>query len=304
MKGVNLMNKLVFLYDPSIVYEGELIKVNPNVLRVTFTSKVPTKQALVTGMNVINEHNGSVMSFKEDYKTIYRTYADNKVVELSNDGSVWRKPLMNVCFKASGDCSLNGETIQKVHNYEELAIPTPIANENYKFVKWNPEIPKNGEVKENKTFVAEFEYVPTKEELLEKFETAKEEKIAESKAMLADYLEKHPLVSNCHGNVDATYTVTSEKQALMTSNYMKYTLAKQSGLKVPMLKWNASGCECEVWTEEEFVTLILQVAEYVEPLVALQQFYEVQISACTTHEELDAISIVYDTYGVSEVPEI
>lgn len=116
---------------------------------------------------------------------------------------------------------------------------------------------------------------------------------------VALYLESHPLISNCHGGIEAEYTVTSEKQALMSSNYLTYTIAKASGLEAK-LTWNASGCECEEWTEEEYVTLVLQISEYVKPLVSLQQSYEVAINNCTSQEELDAIEIVYDVYGVAE----
>lgn len=141
---------------------------------------------------------------------------------------------------------------------------------------------------------------PTEEELAAMFEARKVSKINESKALLANYLEAHPLVSDCHGGIEAIYTVTTEKQTLMASNYLTYTIAKQSGIENPVLTWNAAGCECEVWTEEEYVSLVLQVAEYVKPLVALQQSFEVQIGACETQEELDGIEIVYDVYGISE----
>ena len=141
---------------------------------------------------------------------------------------------------------------------------------------------------------------PTEEELKVMFEASKVAKVNESKVLLADYLEKHPLVSDCHGGVEATYTVTSDKQALMANNYLTYTIAKESGVENPVLTWNAAGCECEVWTEEEYVTLVLQIAEYVKPLVALQQSYEVHINACETQEELDEITIVYDVYGINE----
>lgn len=140
---------------------------------------------------------------------------------------------------------------------------------------------------------------PTEEELQAIFKSNKERKIIESKQLLAEYLELHPLISNCHNNIEAQYSVTAEKQSLMANNYLTYTIAKQSGLDAT-LTWNATGQECEIWTEEEFVTLVLQISEYVKPLVALQQSYEVQINKCESQEELDAIEIAYDVYGVDE----
>lgn len=141
--------------------------------------------------------------------------------------------------------------------------------------------------------------VKEQEEAKITFETNRENKVNKSKLLLSAYLESHPLVSDCHGGVEAEYNVTSEKQSLMASNYLTYTIAKTSGMDVK-LTWNASGCECEEWTEEEYVTLVLQISEYVKPLVSLQQSYEVEIRKCTTQEELDAIEITYDVYGVAE----
>ena len=131
------------------------------------------------------------------------------------------------------------------------------------------------------------------------FENNKTSKIEESKILLATYLENHPLISTCHAGVEATYNVTAEKQNLMTSHYATYTIEKNLGLN-PVLKWNSTGEECEEWTEGEFIQLVLQIKAYVEPLVSLQQSYEVQIRNCTTQEELDTISIVYDVYGINE----
>lgn len=134
---------------------------------------------------------------------------------------------------------------------------------------------------------------------LQVFENVKSGKIQESKLLLATYLANHPMMSTCHGGVEAYYSVTAEKQNLMTSHYATYTIEKQFGLN-PVLKWNSTGSECEEWTEEEFIQLILEIKAYVEPLVSLQQSYEVQIRNCTTQEELDAINIVYDVYGINE----
>ena len=128
--------------------------------------------------------------------------------------------------------------------------------------------------------------------LLKEIETNKENKITESKILLATYLENNPLVSTCHNNTEARYTVTSEKQMLMSSNYISYKIAKESGMDA-VLTWNAAGCECEIWTEAEYLTLILQIAEYVKPLVSLQQAYEVQIRNCKTQKELDGIVFAY-----------
>lgn len=161
------------------------------------------------------------------------------------------------------------------------------------------QLSKDGSVYVEPEIIEPEPYEPTEEELQAIFENNKKAKISQSKSLLSTYLENHPLVSDCHGGIEAEYNVTTEKQNLMTSHYATYTIEKNLGLN-PVLKWNSTGAECEEWTEEEFIQLILEVKAYVEPLVSLQQSYEVAIRNCTTQEELDAIEIVYDVYGIAE----
>ena len=285
------MSKIIFNLEPSTVYDGHFSQIGNNQIRLVMDS-LPSESILLSGFVLVNEHNGRIQTNRKDYIYIYKTYEDGKTVELCNNDIPWEKPKTKVKFSTSVGGNLEGETEQTVKNYEELVIPTPFADENYEFVKWNPEIPTYGEIEKDINFVAEFVYVPTEEELKLYLENAKEMKINESKLLLEEFLINNPLVSSCHGGVEAKYTVTSEKQSLMASNYLNYTIAKGVGIE-PILTWNSAGSECEVWTEQEYVTLILQIGEYVKPLVSLQQSYEVQIRSCTTQEELDEIEIVY-----------
>lgn len=287
------MSKIIFIKEPSTIYDGHFSQIGEHQVRLIFTDLIPSDEVLLSGFNLVNEYNGVVQTARPDYKYIYKTYEDNSnQIELCNDNKPWVKPKITVTFSANNGGTIDGETVQTVENYEDLEIPTPIANENYEFVKWNPEIPMYGIVENNVAFIAEFEYVPTEEELNAILEKNKTEKINESKELLAAYLEFHPLISTCHGGTEAEYNVTSEKQSLMTSNYLTYTIKKGLGLN-PVLKWNSTGSECEVWSEDEFVQLILETKEYVEPFVSKQQSYEVQIRECTSQTELDSIQILY-----------
>ena len=74
----------------------------------------------------------------------------------SNDGSVYVEPLKVVTFNAGFGGTLDGTTRQEVYNYEDLIIPTPIADTDYEFTAWNPEIPLSGEIDGNKNFTAVF----------------------------------------------------------------------------------------------------------------------------------------------------
>ena len=90
----------------------------------------------------------------KDYTTIYRELDGE--IQFSNDGTVWVKPKMKINFYTNDGGTLEGETVQEVYNYEELVIPTPVADENYEFTGWSPEIPESGEIDVNKSYTAIF----------------------------------------------------------------------------------------------------------------------------------------------------
>lgn len=112
---------------------------------------------------------------------------------------------------------------------------------------------------------------------------------AESKALLAEFLEQHPL---CYTD-GKRYSVTAEKQSLLTSVLARYQIAVGAGQQ-PTLKWNATGEECTEWSFDNLAALALSIAAYVEPLVAHQQALEVAINACETAKEVKAIEISYE----------
>lgn len=145
--------------------------------------------------------------------------------------------------------------------------------------------------------------VPSEEQSLEPI---KNNKISESKTALSAYLASHPL----QWSDGKYYSVTSEKQALLTSNLSLYQLAVSNGQSFT-LKWNTTGDECTVWKYDDLAALALAIGTYVQPFVSRQQELELDIKACTTMEELDAVEINYDpvlkqyleTVGLKEVTE-
>lgn len=145
------------------------LKSNANRIVCTFENESDAKNAPISeGFVEINEHNGIVQGNYEQYIYIYKKEDNGVTVILTtdeNDSFVEVKP--SVTFSASVGGTINGETVQTVDTYEELVIPTPVANENYEFVEWSPSIPNKGDVTESVSFVAIFEYVPTEEEIAE-----------------------------------------------------------------------------------------------------------------------------------------
>lgn len=234
------MSKIVFTNNPDVTYDAQFYHIGDHQIRLIFDSDIPDRDILLSGFNLVNEHNGEIQTERPTYIYIYRTYDDvPNQIELCDDNVQWVAPP------------------------EPEPIPEP-----------EP---------------------PTEEELQAIFEMNKEFKIAESKFALASYLEKNPLKSSCHGGKEAYYNVTSDKQTLMTSNYLTYTIEKSTGIVSPVLTWNASGEPCEEWTEQEYLQLILETSAYVKPLVTKQQYYEVEINSCSTQEDLDKIVIDYSS---------
>lgn len=113
-------------------------------------------------------------------------------------------------------------------------------------------------------------------------------RITESKTALAEYLESHPLT----WTDGKQYSVTEDKQALLTGNLAAYQLAVTLG-QTAELTWNATGEECTVWTFENLAMLAIAIKAYVKPLVAYQQKVEIEIRACTTVEDVEAVALDY-----------
>lgn len=163
---------------------------------------------------------------------------------------------------------------------------------NIKFLEVNniPEQPSKDcilkvDVKEKKIW---WEKIKTNNSL----EILKEEKIKISKEKLALYLQENPLYSNVHNNIYDYYTVTEEKQSLLTSEFTGYQILKQAGIETDFT-WNAQGKECEIWTEQEGIELINQIRSYVKPLVSKQQELEKKIKNCISYTDLELINIDY-----------
>ena len=126
-------------------------------------------------------------------------------------------------------------------------------------------------------------------EISKALEESKNSKIIESKAVLSEYLSAHPL----RWTDGKYYNVTSEKQALLTSNLALYQISVAAGQPFK-LTWNSTGDECVEWTYENLAALALAIGTYVKPFVSHQQELELDIKACTTTAEVDAIEISYD----------
>lgn len=121
----------------------------------------------------------------------------------------------------------------------------------------------------------------------------REEKIKKSKEQLETFLINHPLYSKAHNQTYNYYTITEDKQSLLTSEFMGYQVLKAAGVETNFT-WNAQGKPCEVWTEQEGVQLIGEIRAYVKPLIEYQQKKEILIRNAQTREEIENILIDYE----------
>lgn len=125
-------------------------------------------------------------------------------------------------------------------------------------------------------------------------DAAKEYRVQESAAALAEYLAANPITSTCHKGTAAKYSITKDKQDYLQSMISVTTLAKQSGTPYQP-SWNATGEVCSYdWTLEELVQLAMEIEATVRPLVSYQQTIEKSIKSCTSMDELKAVAINYN----------
>lgn len=128
-------------------YSVSFSNINKNVVEVI--GDFPKKE---TGF--ILTRMGNPSAFKGDYsdfKTVYKEIKGG--IQFSNNGSVY---IPKVVFNTSDGGALAGETLQEAKDYSELVIPTPIADNDFEFAYWNPEIPLSGDIDGNKSFTAIF----------------------------------------------------------------------------------------------------------------------------------------------------
>ncbi|MCM1253713.1 MAG: hypothetical protein NC321_12905 [Clostridium sp.] len=87
------MSKIIFLKNPSYIYDAEFYQIGQHQIRLVFTNQIPKNDILLSGLQLVNEYNGFIQTKREDYKYIYRKYDDNPLmVELCNDDIEYVEP--------------------------------------------------------------------------------------------------------------------------------------------------------------------------------------------------------------------
>ena len=123
---------------------------------------------------------------------------------------------------------------------------------------------------------------------------AKAQRIAQSKADLASYLEAHPI----QWTDGEYYSITAEKQQQLTSKIMAATMAQTMSADYH-LTWNSTGEVCREWTLQDLSALTFAIDARVTALVSYQQHQEVAMRNAATLEDLNAIVVDYDSVEVT-----
>lgn len=113
----------------------------------------------------------------------------------------------------------------------------------------------------------------------------KSQLITDSKKQLQQYLSQHPLT----WTDGKQYSVSQEKQALLTEQLALYTMDSDI-----TLYWNASGEPSKPWPIDSLIQLAKAITEYVRPYVQYQQHKEVEINSAETADQARSIIIDYN----------
>lgn len=271
------MSKIVFIKEPNTIYDGQFSQIGEHQVRLIFDNNIPSNKVLLSGFNLVNEYNGVVQTERSNYTYIYRTYEDNlNQIELCDDNIPWTKPDIIVTFSANNGGILEGETVQIVEKYEDLVIPTPVSNENYQFVKWNPEIPTSGTVDNNVTFVAEFEYIETLEEV-------REAKIKEFNNICNMTIETGQDITLSDGTV-MHFDYTQYNQMNMTDGANLALTTKES---VP---YYDSDNNCYLFSAIDMVTIYATCKGYVTYMLTLDHHLEAMIRRMENKDDIKALT--------------
>ena len=223
------------------------------------------------------EVDGKVYGDYLKYRTVYKKEEDGSII-LSNDGSVWVEPVIVVKFATNGNGELVGETEQTVKTYEELIVPTVIPNENYKFVGWNPEIPKTGKVESNMTFTAQMEYVPTLEEV-------QSQKVSEMNDAQQTTIQNGMDIVLSDGHTEH-FTLTDHDQ---TSLMGLQTLVAQGVESIP---WHTSDQteHCKYYSNADMAIITTKALQFVTYHVTYFRDLRIYIRALADKEKVKSIN--------------
>lgn len=114
------MDKICFLNNMENKYNGTIIKTSDTVIDITFIDIVPDDETLVSGFYIENEFNGKDMTgdYYYGYNTIYRKCDNELEIMLSNDGSIYVKPIIEPDVDNFSDLIVEDNIVEAINNEE------------------------------------------------------------------------------------------------------------------------------------------------------------------------------------------
>lgn len=221
------------------------------------------------------------------YSTVYRQIDGG--MQFSNDGSVF---VPQITFSADTGGTLNGESTQEAHNYEDLEIPTPEPAENYVFSGWKPEIPASGEISDDQRFRAVFEYISPLNEV-------QENKVAEMNAAMESAIAYGAEVQLSDGTTER-FTLTDRDQiSLIGLQVSAAVLPDAQDIDPAAFPWHPADetVHCKFYSQEDMQKISTAGFQYVLYHVTYFRDLRIYIRSLTDKEAVQAI-----TYGTA-IPE-
>lgn len=265
----------------NLTYIGEktVHKVEFDLVSKTIVSVKGSLSAKTKGFTLSREGEEDNWDYSA-YNTVYRE-KDGKIY-FSNDGSQYT-PEISFGIQTGG--ILTGEVRQAVKQYGELVIPTAEAEENYEFTGWSPEIPTEGAIEENKTFMAQMQYIPTLQE-------RQEAKVA----------EMNTIQQNIIGNgVEVQLSTGKKERFTLTVNDQLSLLGLSTSVDagLPQIHWHEANEEkhCEYYSPEDMLSINTAAMSFVAYHVTYFRSLRIYIRSLQTKDEIEAV-----TYGMA-IPE-
>lgn len=214
------------------------------------------------------------------YSTVYRQIDGG--AQFSNDESVF---IPRITFSAGTGGTLNGESTQEAHNYEDLEIPTPEPAENYVFSGWEPEIPASGEISDDQRFRAVFEYISPLNEV-------QENKVAEMNAAMESAIAYGAEVQLSDGTTERFALTDRDQISLIGLQVSAAALTDTQDVDPLTFPWHPAdeNVHCKFYSQEDMQKISTAGFQYVLYHVTYFRDLRIYIRSLADTESVQAVA--------------
>lgn len=271
------MLHLIYVGESDKKYAVDFKSVSDHVVQITGDFPVKRNGFLLSRIDYDDKWDYT------EFRTLYRNVEGG--AQFSDDGSVYTAPIPTVDFFAGFGGDLEGEKTQNANRYEDVSIPNPVPEENYRFAGWVPAIPESGEIFENVTFQANFTYVETLEEIMEA-------KVTEMNEVQQQIIT---------AGIDVTLTDGTTDHFDLTDRDQMRLMGLQEEVKsgAERISWHTSDEDehCKFYSNADMAVIAEKAMAYVKWHVTYFRDLRIYIRSLATKDEVAAV-----TYGM-DIPE-